>query len=140
MIEIVNFFGFQQMPFGRSLAPAQLHRHPGHAEAVARLTWCIQTRGLGLLTGECGSGKTVAARAAVAALDPARHTTIYIANPTVGTRGIHHQIVATLGGTRTPTGRSCSPRPPPRSPPSATNAPACPSSSSMNPTCWDTTS
>ena len=34
-----------------------------------------------------GTGKTVAIRAAVADLDPARHTVIYIANPAIGVRG-----------------------------------------------------
>ena len=29
-------WGFTRMPFGRSLAPSMLHRHDGHAEAVAR--------------------------------------------------------------------------------------------------------
>ena len=35
-----------------------------------------------------GTGKTVAVRAAVASLDPARHTVIYIGNPSTGVRGI----------------------------------------------------
>ena len=50
-----------------------------------------------MITGEVGAGKTVAVRAALAALDPTRHTIIYLPNPTVGVRGIHHQIVAALG-------------------------------------------
>jgi type II secretory pathway predicted ATPase ExeA len=50
-----------------------------------------------VITGEVGAGKTVAVRAALAALDPTRHTIIYLPNPTVGVRGIHHQIVAALG-------------------------------------------
>ena len=33
-----SHFGLTRMPFGRGLAPAMLHRHPGHAEAVARIT------------------------------------------------------------------------------------------------------
>ncbi|MFC4016253.1 AAA family ATPase [Nonomuraea purpurea] len=53
---------------------------------------------MGVLTGEVGVGKTVAIRAALAGLDPTRHTIIYIANPAVGTRGICHHIVVSLGG------------------------------------------
>ena len=45
-----------------------------------------------------GSGKTVSARAAIAALDQTRHTLIYLADPTTGTRGIHHHVVTALGG------------------------------------------
>jgi type II secretory pathway predicted ATPase ExeA len=91
-------YGFTRAPFGRDLAPGMLHRHTGHGEAVARITWCIGERGLGVLTGEVGVGKTVAVRAALAALDPTRHTLIYLPNPTVGARGIHHAIVTALGG------------------------------------------
>jgi len=91
-------YGFTRAPFGRDLAPGMLHRHTGHGEAVARITWCIGERGLGVLTGEVGVGKTVAVRAALAALDPTRHTVIYLPNPTVGARGIHHAIVTALGG------------------------------------------
>ena len=44
------------MPFGRDLAPAMLHRHPGHAEAVARITWCVDQHAIGVITGEVGPG------------------------------------------------------------------------------------
>jgi type II secretory pathway predicted ATPase ExeA len=91
-------FGFTQMPFGRDLAPAMLHRHAAHAEAAARITWAIAEKALGVITGEVGTGKTVAARAALAGLDHTRHTVIYIGNPAVGVRGIHHHIVTSLGG------------------------------------------
>jgi type II secretory pathway predicted ATPase ExeA len=93
-----SFYGFTRMPFGRNLAPAMLHRHPAHAEAVARITWCVTEHALGVITGEVGAGKTVAVRAALTALDPTRHTLIYLGNPTIGARGIHHAIVTALGG------------------------------------------
>ena len=89
-------WGFTQIPFGRDLAPATLHRHNAHAEAVARIGWCIDQHALGVVTGEVGAGKTVAVRAAIAALDPSRHVTIYLPNPSVGVRGIHHHVVSAL--------------------------------------------
>lgn len=92
------YYGFSSVPFGRSLAPASLFCSAAHAEAVARLSWCVAERGLATLTGEVGCGKTVAARAAVAALEPSRHQVIYCANPTVGGRGILSLVVAALGG------------------------------------------
>jgi type II secretory pathway predicted ATPase ExeA len=96
--KIQQHFGFTQMPFGRDLTPATLHRHAAHAQAAARITWTITEKTLGVITGEVGTGKTVAARAALAALDPTRHTVIYIGNPATGVRGIHHHIVTSLGG------------------------------------------
>jgi type II secretory pathway predicted ATPase ExeA len=92
-----SHYGFTKMPFGRDLAPAMLHKHSSHAEAVARIAWCVEQRVLGVITGEVGAGKTVAVRAALAALDPVRHTIIYLGNPTIGARGIHHAIVTALG-------------------------------------------
>jgi type II secretory pathway predicted ATPase ExeA len=71
-----SHYGFTRMPFGRSLAPGMLHRHTSHAEAVARISWSISERALGVVTGEVGAGKTVAIRAALAGLDISRHTTI----------------------------------------------------------------
>jgi type II secretory pathway predicted ATPase ExeA len=91
-------YGFSRMPFGRDLAPQMLHRSHGHNEAVARIGWCIQERALGVITGEVGSGKTVATRAATSALDASRNTLIYLGNPAVGARGIYHGIVTALGG------------------------------------------
>jgi type II secretory pathway predicted ATPase ExeA len=96
--KLQGFYGFTRMPFGRDLAPGMLHRHNSHGEAVARITWCVTERRIGVVTGEVGAGKTVAIRAALAALDSARHTIIYLPNPTIGVRGIHHQIVQALGG------------------------------------------
>jgi type II secretory pathway predicted ATPase ExeA len=90
-------WGLSKMPFGKDLAPSMLHAHRSHAEAVARITWCVSESAIGVITGECGSGKTVAARAAVAALDPSRHTVIYLGTPGVGVRGMYVAIVTALG-------------------------------------------
>lgn len=92
-----SHYGFTRMPFGRNLAPSMLHRHPGHGEAVARITWCVEQHALGVITGEVGAGKTVAVRAAAAALDASRHVIIYLPNPSVGVRGMLHHIVTALG-------------------------------------------
>ena len=81
---------------------------------------------LGVITGEVGAGKTVAVRAALADLDPTRHTVIYLPNPTIGARGIHHAIVTALGGTPDTTTPPSSPKPPTPSPPRTPNAAALP--------------
>jgi type II secretory pathway predicted ATPase ExeA len=97
--KLQSHYGFTKLPFGRSLAPGMLHRHSAHAEAVARIGWCVTERALGVITGEVGAGKTVAVRAALATLDTSRHTIIYLGNPAVGGRGLYHGIVTALGGT-----------------------------------------
>jgi len=91
-------YGFSKMPFGKDVAPGALHRSTGHQEAVARISFLVGESAAGVLTGEVGAGKTVALRAALSALDASRHTVVYLANPTVGVRGLHAAIVTALGG------------------------------------------
>ncbi len=98
MIETLqSHWGFTVMPFGPGIPVPGLFGSAAHNEAVARLRWLISARGLGVLTGEVGSGKTVALRAAVNGLDASRHTLIYLPNPQVGTRGIHGAVAMALG-------------------------------------------
>jgi hypothetical protein len=98
MDNLISYFGFSRTPFGRDLAPGMLHRHSAHNEALARIGWCVAERRIGVITGEVGAGKTVAVRAALTGFDRSRHAVIYLPDPTVGVRGIHRRIVASLGG------------------------------------------
>jgi type II secretory pathway predicted ATPase ExeA len=96
--KIQSYFGLTIMPFGRGLAPGMLFGSAEHTQAAARIGYGITTRGITVITGEVGVGKTVAARAAIDSAEPARHHLIYIPDPTVGARGIYHHIVTALGG------------------------------------------
>ena len=93
----VNHFGFTKTPFGKSIAAKDLFTRQAHAEAVARINFCVVESALGVITGDVGAGKTVSVRAAVDSLDRTRHQVIYIANPAFGTRGLYVTIVRSLG-------------------------------------------
>ena len=92
-----HYYGLARTPFSKNVAPAQVLAHPGHQEAAARIRWLVDEHTIGVVTGEVGVGKTLAARCAVADLDASRHTVVYVANPAVGARGIHQQIAYALG-------------------------------------------
>ena len=77
-------FGLARTPFGKSIPARDLFPRQAHAEAIARISFCVVESALGIVTGDVGAGKTVALRAAVAGLDPTRHQVIYIANPAFG--------------------------------------------------------
>ena len=96
--ELRAHWGFSRTPFTKELAPSMLFESRAHQEARARIDWIVSERALGVICGEVGAGKTVAARAATSALDSSRYTTIYLPNPAVGTRGLYTQIVKALGG------------------------------------------
>jgi type II secretory pathway predicted ATPase ExeA len=93
----VTHFGFTRTPFSKTIAAKDLYARPAHAEAVARINFCIGESALGVITGDVGAGKTAAVRAAVDSLDPAAHLVVYVANPAFGTRGLYVTIVSALG-------------------------------------------
>jgi len=92
-------WGFSRTPFSKELATSMLFGSRAHREAVARIDWIISERTLGVVCGEVGAGKTVAAPAATSQLDASRHTVVYLPNPAIGSRGLHTELVRALGGT-----------------------------------------
>ncbi len=95
----VAHFGFTRTPFSKSIATKDLYCRPTHDEAVARISFCVAEAALGVIVGDVGAGKTIAVRAATAALDPSAHHVIYISSPRFGTRGLYVAIVSALGAT-----------------------------------------
>src|SRR6266511_2548168 len=83
--------------FTKRIAARDLYLRAAHAEAVARICFCVADAALGVVCGDVGAGKTVAVRAAVATLDQTRHHLIYVPNPAFGTRGLYVAIVSALG-------------------------------------------
>lgn len=91
-----SYFGLSRTPFTKDIPPAALFRHAGHEEALARLSYVVAERAIGVLTGEVGSGKSVALRALAATLDASRHTVVYFCG-LAGLRGFYHELITTLG-------------------------------------------
>jgi type II secretory pathway predicted ATPase ExeA len=92
-----SHYGFTRMPFTKDIPVPALFSSAACKEAVARLRWLISARGLGVITGEVGAGKTASLRAAVDGLDASRHALVYLPNPHVGVRGIHGALATALG-------------------------------------------
>src|SRR5207253_10932709 len=90
-------YGFTCMPFTASVPASSLFASAAHKEPVARLRWLISARGLGVLTGEVGAGKTAALPAAAHRLDASRHTLIHLPNPQAGVTGIHGALATAPG-------------------------------------------
>ena len=93
---INEFYGFSAMPFARGLTTSKLFVSSGQEELKARLTYVVGERGIGLITGEIGSGKSTAVRAFVEGLDPTRYTVIYTANPLIGVSGFYREVLEAL--------------------------------------------
>jgi type II secretory pathway predicted ATPase ExeA len=92
-----QFYGFTHIPFSKDIPPQDILATPGQAELAARLSYLVGEQGIGLVTGEIGSGKSTAVRSFVATLDPNRYLIIYLANPTLGMSGLFRDILFALG-------------------------------------------
>jgi len=90
-------YGFTALPFSKTIATKDLFPAAAQQELVARLNYLVRERGLGLVTGEIGSGKSTAVRAFATGLDPNRYLVIYLSNPTTGMMGLYRELLLALG-------------------------------------------
>jgi type II secretory pathway predicted ATPase ExeA len=88
-----NFFGMKQRPFGDTLQLRNLFAASGQEEALATLRYSItQGRGIGLLTGPSGIGKTLVCHRLTSSLESA-FTTAMITNTNMATIKALYQAI-----------------------------------------------
>jgi general secretion pathway protein A len=88
------FFGLQERPFDLTPNPRFLFMTPGHREALATIQYGIAGRkGITLLVGAAGTGKTTLVQAALRAQEGLNVRALHLANPTL-TRNEFYQFLA----------------------------------------------
>src|SRR6187431_3291543 len=88
-----QFFGFRERPFDLTPNPRYLVMTEVHREALSNLEYGIASgKGITLLIGEAGSGKTTLIRAAIEK-QPARVYCTHLSNPAL-TRGEFVEMLA----------------------------------------------
>ncbi len=97
-MDLVGHWGLEAKPFANTYEPASYCETDLHAEAVARLRLLARdgSLGLGMLTGETGSGKTFVARFFAQTLDLRRFEPVFIPNGSVGFAGVLDQVNSAL--------------------------------------------
>jgi type II secretory pathway predicted ATPase ExeA len=75
---VMNFYGFVRMPFDKDFETAEAFSSPSLANAVTMLGLGVESEDILLVSGPIGSGKSVALRSFIAALDPSRFAPIYL--------------------------------------------------------------
>jgi general secretion pathway protein A len=91
------YFGFTHYPFERDLQPDELFASSSLGEARARLNHLVELRGIGLITGEVGSGKTTACRQLDAALHAGLYRMLYVTLSTGNVMDMYKSIAWQLG-------------------------------------------
>jgi general secretion pathway protein A len=94
----VAYYNFSKMPFGKDLLPDQLFVSATFKELSSRLEYMKAQRGLMMLTGSPGVGKTAALRCFAASLNPGSYLVIYTPLSTVTVADFYRQLNSALGG------------------------------------------
>jgi MSHA biogenesis protein MshM len=91
----LQHFGLKHDPLGKNI------RNIVHSNQEKNLTqqlgWLLQTRGVGLITGDAGTGKTTALREWANTLNPMTHHVIYQSDNHFKPFDIYSQLADTLG-------------------------------------------
>jgi type II secretory pathway predicted ATPase ExeA len=91
-----QFFGFESTPFSKSIATPDVLATPSLKELSVRLSLVVKERGIGLVTGDIGSGKSTAVRAFLAALDPNKHVIFQLAAPLASPGALYRTLLLAL--------------------------------------------
>jgi general secretion pathway protein A len=92
-----KFFGLKQWPFPKDLEADQLFECPSVTEFEARLRHLVEMRGIGLFTGDPGSGKTTVCRKVASSLHTGLFKTFYVCNSSGGVMDLYKLIAWQLG-------------------------------------------
>jgi general secretion pathway protein A len=92
------FFGLRERPFDLAANPRFLFLTPRHREALSTLRYGLSApRGLTLLLGDAGTGKTTLLHAALADDRRAEHRHVLISNPTLNRAEFYQYIARGFG-------------------------------------------
>src|SRR5215470_2910832 len=75
-----EFFELNEKAFGNTPDPKFLFPSRQHQEALARLEYVIEEKGMAMITGDIGTGKTTLSRALIDSMDE-RYKPILLLNP-----------------------------------------------------------
>jgi MSHA biogenesis protein MshM len=88
-------FGLKHDPFGKQ--NRDWLSYPQYEQLRPHLTWLLETKGIGVLTGEAGIGKTASVREWVKSLNPLTHQVFYQADNHFRAFDIYSQLAESLG-------------------------------------------
>ena len=93
----LRHFAFTRLPFETPAETDELFGSSARREAEARLGHLIELRGIGMLTGEVGAGKTTVCRHLTAGLHPGLFRVHYVSLTTGNVLDMYKAIAWELG-------------------------------------------
>ncbi|MEW6009623.1 MAG: AAA family ATPase [Candidatus Omnitrophota bacterium] len=98
MMMIKTFFKFKNIPFAKDIPTKQIFLSNSLKELLSRFDYLKQHRGLMLLTGQPGVGKSLALRSFVDSLNPNLYFIVYLPLTTISELEFYRQLCFQLTG------------------------------------------
>lgn len=95
--DMLSYFNLSQLPFTKEIQTERLHLLPSVEQSLAAVKLLVETRGIGVMTGKSGSGKTCVLRLLKDSLNTALYKTIYICHASVGLFEFYTHLAAGMG-------------------------------------------
>jgi type II secretory pathway predicted ATPase ExeA len=92
-----KIYGLTRHPFEKDLAPDELFTSQAANELEARVSYLLQLRGIGLVTGEVGSGKTCICRKVASSLHSGLYRVFYVPLTTGNVTDTYKSIAWEMG-------------------------------------------
>jgi type II secretory pathway predicted ATPase ExeA len=92
-----KYYGLKRHPFEKDLKPDELFASAAAEELEARLDYLLQLRGIGLITGEVGSGKTSICRKVAKKLNTGLYKVFYVPLTTSNVTDTYKSIAWEMG-------------------------------------------
>jgi type II secretory pathway predicted ATPase ExeA len=94
-----QFFSLKYNPFDKSIPTTALFDSNDTTELTGRLKYLLETRGIGLVIGEPGSGKSTTIRKFAGGLNPSSYRPCYISLTTLTVMDFYKSLAISLGET-----------------------------------------
>lgn len=95
--DMLSNYNLITFPFSKEIETADLVKLPSVEKSLASTQLLIETRGIGLLTGKSGSGKSCIIRLLKENLNPALYKLIYICHSSIGLHEFYTHLASGLG-------------------------------------------
>jgi len=95
--EMLSYFGLTGMPFTKEIATDQLQLLPSVERNLAAARLLVDTRGIGVITGKAGSGKSCLLRLLADSLPPGLYKPFYLCHSSVGIVEFYTHLVTVFG-------------------------------------------
>lgn len=97
MKQLTSYFGMTHVPFGKEIATDRLLKLPSMATPLGQLAVLSELKGIGLLTGKSGTGKSSILRSFSSSLNPGLYRVYYLCHSSVSLLEFYMSLSTEMG-------------------------------------------